>query len=745
MKSETLYGTQRVTDPDLLKQAHSKAVQRTLPGTVIYVALFATVVLSTSYHERFPRLAAATAAALVVIGMWRMVMILTFNRWYAWHPNSWRILFSLATVSVGAVWSGFWAFAVLADGMVSATNLAVMATVGIAAAGVSTLAPSRSLTTAFLVLMMLPLALAMLIGGTAEQYAIALMLVAGLAFLISIGMRLHREYWTDLYHKQLVNERARELAEARDAAIRADRAKSEFLARMSHEIRTPMNGVMGMLELLRTTELTSRQRSFADNIQSSAKVLLTVIDEILDFSKIEAGKLRLENVAFDLEDAVEEAANLLAQHAAQKGLELVTDLPSRLVTHVRGDPVRFRQVLTNLLSNAVKFTPRGEVVIRVEQLEETEQISSVRIEVVDTGVGVNPQQHREIFSAFSQADGTTTRDHGGTGLGLAIVKQLTELMGGDVGLVSEPNRGSTFWFTARFEKQQTAPSPRFPHTRELAGLRVLVVDDNAVSRRVLDRQLRAWDMRPETVDSGERALEELSGRGADEQPYDLIIVDRDMPGMSGASLARRLRTGGASREAPIVMLSPLGHMVCCPDAAELGIAGCVTKPVSRRRLHREILNAINEHRLDEPGWRSTPAPGSDGAGPLNLRVLVAEDNAVNQIIAEEMLQIIGCVTTTVRSGKEAIEALRRAEFDAVLMDCRMPDMDGYEAAAIIRRHERQGGKGHHLPIIALTAHAGAGARERAIDAGMDEYLSKPFEMSDLRDVLERCVPGKQVV
>lgn len=742
VKPASVSPARRVTDPDLLRQAYKTAVQRTLPGTAIYVALFATVVLSTSYQERFPRLTVVTGALLVAIGLWRLTMIMSFGRWYSWHPRSWRILFSLAAVSVGAVWSGFWVFAMLSDGLVPATNLALMATVGIASAGVSTLAPSRTVMTTFLILMMLPLAVVTPLGGTPEHYAIAFMLVAGLLFLLSIGRRLHGEYWTDLYHKQLVNERASELTVARDAAVKADKAKSEFLARMSHEVRTPMNGVMGMLELLQTTPLTPRQQSFANNIGASADVLLKIIDEVLDFSKIEAHRLRLEEVDFDLEEAVEESANLLAQHAREKGIEVLTDIPAGMVTGLRGDPLRFRQVLTNLLSNAVKFTEAGEIVVRAEQVAETARDSLIRIEVADTGIGIHQDQHREIFKAFSQADTTTAREYGGTGLGLAIVKQLAELMGGHVGINSEPGRGSRFWFTARLTKRTLHESPPLANSKELAGLRVLVIDDNAASRCILMSQLQAWEMKPVAAESGSQALEILSAASAEDPGFDMIVVDRDMPEMSGASLVRHLRDSGPYARTPTVMLSPLGNTVCCPDAIELGIAGCVTKPVRRKRLFAEMLEAANEHHYDPLRERDGDEPDKPVGSPLNLRVLVAEDNLVNQIIAEEMLQIIGCDSKLVATGREAMEALHAADFDAVLMDCRMPEMDGYEATAAIRRREKEAGREQHLPIIALTAQAGDGARDRAIAAGMDEYLCKPFEMSALRDVLQRCVPGK---
>ncbi len=743
MNPESVPAARRVTDPDLLRQAYRTAAQRTAPGTVIYIVLFATVVLSTSYQTRFPRLTLVVAASLLAIGFWRLVMILAFDRWYERHPRSWKVLFGLSAASIGAVWSAFWSFAMLADGLVPATNLALMATVGIASAGVSTLAPSRTVMTTFLILMMLPLAVVTPLGGTPEHYAISLMLVAGVLFLISIGRRLHREYWTDLYHKQLVNERALELTVARDAAVEADQAKSEFLARMSHEIRTPMNGVMGMLELLQTTPLTSRQQSFAHNIRASADTLLNVIDEVLDYSKIEANKLRLDEVDFDIEEAVEEAVNLLAQHAAEKGLELLTDIPDGLITPVRGDPLRLRQVLMNLLSNAVKFTDSGEIVVRLEQLEETERDSLILIEVTDTGIGVAPPKHREIFSAFSQADNTTAREYGGTGLGLAIVQQLAELMGGKVGLRSAPGRGSTFWVTVRLRRQENADSQPAPDSAGLAGLRVLVVDDNATSGRILAAQLRACGMHPAVVASASHALTTLSATNTAGTLFDLIIVDRDMPETSGAALVGRLRDSGSYVKAPIVMLSPLGSAVCFPDAVELGIAGCVTKPVSRKRLLSEIRHAIDEDGVDAVKAQQPFDAGGIAQDPLKLRVLVAEDNLVNQIIAEEMLQIMGCDTELVATGREAMDALRETDFDAVLMDCRMPEMDGYEATAAIRRRELEGGKNRHLPIIALTAHAGAGARERAIAAGMDEYLSKPFEMSALRDVLERCVPRKQ--
>ncbi|MFY9608988.1 MAG: response regulator [Blastocatellia bacterium] len=535
-----------------------------------------------------------------------------------------------------------------------------------------------------------------------------------------------------------------DLAEARDAALESARLKAEFLANMSHEIRTPINAVIGMTGLLLDTKLSTEQREYAETVRSSADALLTIINDILDFSKIEAGKLTFEIMDFDLRTAVEGAVDLLAEAAQSKGIELISLVYSDVPTSLRGDPGRLRQVLTNLLSNAVKFTERGEVIVRVAKDREATDAVLLRFTVTDTGIGISEEARRRIFEVFSQADGSTTRKYGGTGLGLTISQQLVEMMGGRIGVDSSPGRGSTFWFTARLDKQPEKISELAGKAR-LEGLRVLVVDDNATNRTLVHHQITSWGMRNGSAAGGVEALELLRREAAAGDAYDIAILDMQMPEMDGVMLAHQIKADESIARTRLVMMTSLG-----PRDDDLlrdaGVELCLRKPVKQSQLYdclATVMATDAGQTREAPGDALLSSAWSEEhsgtvARQAHIRVLVAEDNVVNQRVALRQLHKLGYSADGVANGLEVLAALERIQYDVVLMDCQMPEMDGFEAAAEIRSRE----KGlRHTTIIAMTANALDGDRDRCIAAGMDDYITKPVRPEAMSGIIERWTRG----
>jgi signal transduction histidine kinase/CheY-like chemotaxis protein len=557
--------------------------------------------------------------------------------------------------------------------------------------------------------------------------------------LVALGILVRR-----VVHEQEMHRAAATAAEAARSELLTDlakrnqelqeltRMKSEFLATMSHEIRTPMNGVIGMTGLLMETELTPEQRDYVETVRASGDTLLEIINDILDFSKIEAGKVRMERIDFSPKHVTEEAVELFAEPAANKGIELVLDVEPDVPHNAIGDPGRLRQVLINLVGNAIKFTDTGEVVVRVHRGESAGPGVLLHFEVADTGIGLTPEEQARAFSTYSQVDSSTTRKYGGTGLGLATSRMLAQLMGGEIGVESDKGAGSRFWFTAVFrESERKAPGPSPIAT--LSGTAIAVVDDNRTNRTILERYLGSWGMRDRAFDNGREAVDELREAARSDDPFEVAIVDMMMPGMDGAAVAAEIRADPALKDMVVIMLTSAGHSTH-PVA---GIDVELVKPV-RPSLLFDVLHSLLAARPQHANRQvmdDTPNP-TDQAAHRWARVLVVEDNIANLKVAVRMVEKLGYRADVAANGVEAMRILGEMQYDAVLMDCNMPEMDGFEATRSIRRTEMEG---RHVPVIAMTASALSGDRERCLAAGMDDYVSKPIKLHVVAAVLERWV------
>jgi two-component system sensor histidine kinase/response regulator len=644
---------------------------------------------------------------------------------------------------------------------------------GLTAAAVNIYAADKHVARAFLYFAVVPLAVVYLLSQDTTHVAMGALLLAFTAamthvssvvnasVLASLTLRFENDELisaltsakqrSDEANRKLKDEIEQrrdtesKLIEARDRAEQAARAKSDFLATMSHEIRTPMNGVLGMTELILNTELSSKQHRFASTIRRSGEALLAIINDILDFSKIEAGKLEIQHTVFDLRQLVEDTVAFFAEQAQRKRLSLLAVFPPQGHAAYRGDPDRLRQILTNLMGNAIKFTEAGEVLLKVETEASGSARDTLRFEVRDSGIGIKPEHQAHIFESFQQADGSTTRRFGGTGLGLAICARLVELMQGRIGLDSAPGRGSTFWFSVELTRMPASSiAAQIKPNVEFAGRRVLVVDDHATNREILQHQLSSWGMRYHGAPNGGQGLKLLRQAASHGQAFDAAILDRHLPDIEGIELAKRIKSEPAIAATRLIMLSSIDQIEQTGQWLQAGIEVYINKPVRQAELHDALGTALAVGGDSEDLLAARARIASVAASQLGAHVLLAEDNPVNQELARSMLEELGCTVVVVENGQEALDAIGDAPldrmqrpYDLVLMDCQMPVLDGFEATRQIRRWEAHNNRKQPLPIVALTANALSGDRERCLKAGMDDYLAKPFTQEQLAALVKR--------
>jgi signal transduction histidine kinase/CheY-like chemotaxis protein len=541
--------------------------------------------------------------------------------------------------------------------------------------------------------------------------------------------------------QEQVHQRTHDLEIALATAEEASRTKSLFLANMSHELRTPLNGVIGMVDLMLAAEPNAQQRRYCDVAKASARALLDLINDILDFSKIEAGKLELDVTTFDLHESIEGVATMFGERAEQKQIELVCGVMPDVPRHVNSDPVRLRQVITNLVSNALKFTARGEVIITVSAQEQSDTHALVRFSVKDSGIGIPADRVNRLFQSFSQVDGSTTRKFGGTGLGLAISRRIVEMLGGNIGVESEEGKGSTFWFTARLEKR-TLPdaAPRSDASVDPRGLRVLAVDDNSTNREILRAQLECWHLRADVADGAVKAMAMLKAAHRIGEPYRFAILDMHMPQIDGTTLARQIKADPDLRNVILISLSSIGDRISPQMMEQIGFSACLTKPALPSCLYNSIVDCL----AVESSPRRTEV--RQPAGPVaalrldGVHCLLAEDNEINRMVACELLTQAGAICDEVVNGAQAVTASLARDYHVLLMDCQMPELDGFEATRKIREAEQTEGKGRHRAIIALTANAIKGDREQCLAAGMDGYVTKPIDPEELMRTILSFVP-----
>jgi signal transduction histidine kinase/DNA-binding response OmpR family regulator/HPt (histidine-containing phosphotransfer) domain-containing protein len=713
-----------------LPEVQVELARRSVSGAMSYFGLLLVVGFFTPYASDHPHIFNIAVGAFLVMGMSRIILARAIERRIAEFPNWGFRAFGWGVMSSAAFWGMFSALTLGFYQSRWTGMIVLLMTAGIAAGGLTSLVPDIFLARSYLVVMLLPSIVASAILGNAEGWSAAMTIGAFVVFLLIESKHQHTNYWQAIEDRTALRAKAAELEEAKELADEATIAKSNFLAKMSHEIRTPMNAVIGMTELLLDSELDRQRERFVRTIKDSSESLLEIVNDILDLSKIESGRIELDTIDFDLRDSVHDVLRVLSLRAHTKGLELSCRVKPDVPYALSGDGGRLRQILVNLVGNAIKFTPEGSVLVQIELQEKHEDSVVLHFAVSDTGIGIPAEYMSRIFEPFAQADSSTTRHYGGTGLGLSISKAIVEMMHGKLWCESEPEKGSTFHFTARFVvRKAVTGTSSFPGISSLTDLHVLIVEDAPENARILGEMIESWRMRSTIVQSNRMAIDLLSRSKNGRSRFDFILVDAQMAGESGFSLAEYI-VKCTEFPLPIMMLTSVAQGEGVERCSALGLSVYVVKPVSESDLFDAMMSirgAQSESVLE------VSADNQQTAG--RLHILVAEDNSVNQEVAQLMLQKRGYSVTIASNGREAVKLIAEsAQFDIILMDIQMPEMDGFHATAAIREIESKGKR--RTPIVAMTAHAMKGDRERCLEAGMDGYVSKPVQSKVLYETIE---------
>jgi signal transduction histidine kinase/DNA-binding response OmpR family regulator len=711
--------------------AHLELARRSVPSALSYFGLLLVVGLFTPYRQDHPWIFSVVTVSVLLIGVARTLLAQKIERMAGHKPGWGRAPFRFGVMSIAVIWSAFSTLTLSHYPQQGTGMIVLLMTAGLAAGGHTSLAPDLVMSKCYLAVMLLPAIAGAAITGGAQGYSLAVTITILGVFLLIESRHQHDTFWRGVEDRAALSAKATELEEAKKLADEGTIAKSNFLAKMSHEIRTPMNAVIGMTELLLDSGLDAQRERFVRTIKDSSESLLEIVNDILDLSKIEAGRIELDNADFDLRESVHDVLRVLSLRAHSKGLELSCRVRPDVPSSLCGDGGRLRQILVNLVGNAIKFTPSGSVLVEIEAQEQAGDWVLLHFTVVDTGIGIHVEHRKRIFEPFAQADSSTTRQYGGTGLGLSISRALVEMMHGKLWCESEPERGSTFHFTARFGARKGRHAASLPGASSLVGRHVLIVEDATENARILAEMIQSWRMQP-TIVRGNEAAAALLGRSVSGGGrFDFILVDQEMDGESGFSLAEYI-VGREGLAKPIMMLTSVAQTENVEQCRKLGLDIYLIKPVSESDLFDAMMSlrgSVNEAK------RPMEATADPQRRLERLHVLVVEDNAVNQEVAEQLLLKRGYSVTIASNGREAVDFVAKSpEFDLILMDIQMPEMDGFQATAAIRELEKKSLR--HIPIVAMTAHAMKGDRERCLASGMDGYISKPVQSRDLYETIE---------